>query len=80
MTQMTDMGEAIGRARDEILTRLGELDAQNGAAPTPHALIHELARDKNRYPYRAAMMSLIASGIVERSSSWTIRLHSNRTA
>lgn len=79
MTQMTEMGKAIGQARDEIVARLQELDAQNGTAPTPYSLIRELARDKNRYPYRAAMMSLIASGIVERSSSWTIRLHSNRT-
>ena len=79
MTQVTDIGKAIGHARDEILTRLGELDTQHGAAPTPHTLIRELARDKNEYPYRAAMMSLIASGIVERSSSWTIRLQSHRT-
>jgi hypothetical protein len=79
VTQMTEMGKAISHARDEILTRLHELDAQNGSAPTPHTLIRELARDKNREPYRAAMMSLIASGIVERSPSWTIRVHSPRT-
>ena len=74
MTELSEMGKAISHARDEILARLQELDSQNCPPPTPHKLIHDLARDKNRDPYRAAMMSLIASGLVERSPSWTLRL------
>ena len=75
---MTEMGQAISRARDEIVARLRELDARDDPAPTPHTLILELARDRNRDPYRAAMMSLIASGVVERTSAWTLRLSSQR--
>jgi hypothetical protein len=74
METLAESASAIARARRDILKRLSELAAENGPAPSPRRLIDELAGGRDRDPYRAAVTSLIASGQVEETPTWTLRL------
>ncbi|HYP60715.1 MAG TPA: hypothetical protein VEQ36_09845 [Thermomicrobiales bacterium] len=76
MDELSDTGKAIARARREILARLSNIRTENQPDPSPKDLIVELARDRDRDPYRAAITSLIASGVVEASPRWKLRLRS----
>jgi hypothetical protein len=74
MNELSDTGKAIAQARREILSRLSDIRIANQPDPSPKDLIAELARDRNRDPYRAAITSLIASGVIEASPRWKLRL------
>lgn len=74
MTEISETGKAIARARTEILDHLSNLSAENRPAPSAQELIRQLAPDRNRDPYRAAITSLIASGLIESTPDWKLRL------
>lgn len=69
--ELSESGAAIARAREEILATLRTSGA---TAHQPQELIRQIAGNHDRDAYRAAMMSLLASGVIERAENWTIRL------
>lgn len=76
MVEMSETGKAIAQARAEILSHLSNVMNENRPEPSPKEIIRTLAPDRNRDPYRAAITSLIASGLVEATPSWKLRLRS----
>ena len=76
MQTLSESARAIAQARSDILERLGQISAAHGTDPSPRALIDELAAGRDRDPYRAAVTSLIASGQIEETPNWTLRLPS----
>lgn len=74
MVELSKSGAEVARARDEILR---ELRKTGPARVQPQELIRQVAGDHDRDPYRAAMMSLLASGVIERAENWTVRLSPN---
>jgi hypothetical protein len=73
VVELSRTGAEVARARDEILR---QLQASASATFQPQELIRHVAGDHDRDPYRAALMSLLASGVLERADGWTIRLSS----
>ena len=78
VTELSESGKAIREARSEIIARLSEPESLR-CSPSTHELIQELANNRDRNPYRAAITSLIASGEVEASSTWKLRLTNEPT-
>ena len=74
MVELSKSGAEVARARDEILRALRK---SGQARVQPQELIRQVAGDHDRDPYRAAMMSLLASGVIERAENWTVRLSSS---
>jgi hypothetical protein len=71
MIELSESGAAVARARNEIL------DVLKRSASTSHhpqELIRRIAGTRDRDAYRAAMMSLLASGVIERADNWTVKL------
>jgi len=77
MQTLSESARAIAQARNDILERLAQISATHGVDPSPRALIDELAAGRDRDPYRAAVTSLIASGRIEETQVWTLRLPSS---
>jgi hypothetical protein len=73
---LTESAMAIARARRHVLERLAEIAATRAPEPSPRQLVDELAGGANGDPYRAAITSLIASGRIEETPTWTLRLPS----
>jgi hypothetical protein len=80
VAELSETGKAIAQARAEILAHLSSVMTENRPAPSPKELIRTLAPDRDRDPYRAAITSLIASGLVEATPSWKLRLRSDLVA
>jgi hypothetical protein len=75
MVELGESGAAVARARRELLS---ELKRSGSTSVNPQELIRQVAGPRDRDPYRAAMMSLLANGVVERAEPWTVRLSSER--
>ena len=73
---LTESAAAIARARRHILERLAVIAATNSPEPSPRQLVEELGGGANGDPYRAAITSLIASGRIEETPTWKLRLPS----
>jgi hypothetical protein len=73
--ELSESGAAVARARGELL---GILMKSAHTSHQPQELIRQVAGNRDRDAYRAALMSLLASGVVERADGWTIRLSSGR--
>ena len=71
MIELSESGTAVARARDEILAVLKQSAT---TAFQPQELIRQIAGNHDRDAYRAAMMSLLASGIIERAEHWKVKL------
>jgi hypothetical protein len=75
MVEMSKSGAEVAKARSELLRELETIGAQPVA---PQELIRQVAGNHDRDPYRAALMSLLASGVVERAAGWTVMLSPKR--
>jgi hypothetical protein len=73
MMELSESGRAVASARDEIVRMLASSD-HSGPFLSPNDLIRELAQDRDRDPYRAAVTSLLASGVIEATPDWKLRL------
>ena len=69
--ELSDSGAAVARAREEILATLRK---SASTAFQPQELIRQIAGNQDRDAYRAAMMSLLASGVIERAENWKVKL------
>jgi hypothetical protein len=69
--ELSESGAAVARAREELLVALRQ---SASTAFQPQELIRQVAGNQDRDAYRAAMMSLLASGIIERVESWKVKL------
>jgi hypothetical protein len=74
VVELSESGAAVARARDEIL---GVLTRSASTTFQPQELIRQIAGNNDRDAYRAALMSLLASGVIERADGWTVRLSSD---
>ena len=74
MSTLAESAIAISRARRDIMEHLSQIAAMHGPAPSPRRLIEDLAAGRDRDPYRAAITSLVASGQIEETPTWTLRL------
>jgi hypothetical protein len=77
---LTESAAAIALARRRIIDRLGQIAASGEPYPSPRKLVDDLAAGKNGDPYRAAITSLIASGRIELTPTWRLRLPSGNGA
>lgn len=70
---MTEFDRELEMARDQIVTSLGA-SSPDGLSPRPSELLQRLAPNRDREPYRAALLTLIREGSVEASDDWRLRL------
>ena len=66
-------GSAIASARKEIALSLSEGRFRE-TPPSPIELVRTLSAGKSSEPYRVAVTSMIASGQIEATSNWKLRL------
>ncbi len=76
---MTDFDRQMEAARDQIIKSLGS-QAADSAAPRPSELLQRLAPNRDRSPYRAALLTLIRDGRVEAADDWRLRLRGSVAA
>jgi hypothetical protein len=69
--QLTPSGKAVAQAADEMVTYF---KSRRGRALDPQHVIWELATSRRRDsdPYRAAMMTLLESGVLRRLPGWKV--------
>ena len=70
---MTDFDRELEVARGQIVRSLGAKPA-NERSPRPSELLQRLAPNRDREPYRAALLTLIRDGSVEAAPDWQLRL------
>lgn len=68
-------GEAIASARREIRGSLEEARFRE-SPPSPIELVRHLSVGKSSDAYRVAMTSMIASGQIEATANWKLKLPS----
>lgn len=73
---MTEFDRQMELARDQIVKSLGSQSA-DAVAPRPSELLQRLAPNRDRSPYRAALLTLIRDGRVEAADDWRLRLRSS---
>ena len=76
-----EMRDRIEQAVQELIAKLEALYTeretnQSMLLPRPDELINMVAINKDRDPYKAALMSLITEGTVVPSSRWRLELQS----
>ena len=74
MLELTESGAEVARAREEMLKVLRR---SASTSFQPQELIRLVAGKYDRDAYRAALMSLLASGVIERADNWKVRLSSS---
>ena len=71
--ELTASGKAIAQARDDIIRSLSE-ERYRDSPPSPIQLVRTLSGTGNSVPYRVAVTSLIASGEIEATPTWKLRI------
>lgn len=74
MVELSKSGAEVARAREEMLAVLRR---SASVAFQPQELIRQVAGGYDQDAYRAALMSLLASGVIERADNWKVRLSSS---
>jgi YD repeat-containing protein len=74
MESLVQSSQRVRDARENITAYLNNASPNHAQVWDPQELIREVSGGINIDAYRAAMQSLIASGVLERSSGWTVRL------
>lgn len=70
---MTEFDRQMEVARDQIVRSLGAQRADT-VAPRPSELLQRVAPNRDRGPYRAALLTLIRDGRVIAADDWRLSL------
>lgn len=73
---MTEFDRQMELARDQIVKSLGSLSA-DAIAPRPSELLRRVASNRDRGPYRAALLTLIRDGRVVAAEDWRLTLRAS---
>jgi hypothetical protein len=74
METLVQSSQRVREARDNITSYLKSTSPDHDQTWDPQELIRQVSGGLNIDAYRAAMQSLIASGVLERSTGWTVRV------
>jgi len=70
---VTEFDRQMEAARDQIVRSLGAQPA-DAVAPRPSELLRRVAPNRDRGPYRAALLTLIRDGRVVAADDWRLTL------
>jgi hypothetical protein len=73
VSELSPSGSAIASARIEIVQSLSAGHFRD-TPPSPIQLIRSLASGQSSEPYRIAITSMIASGQIEATPNWKLKL------
>lgn len=76
---MTEFDRQLEVAREQIIRSLGA-GPTSARSPRPSELLQRVAPNRDREPYRAALLTLIRDGSVVAADDWQLRLRPSGAA